>query len=90
MRGDAGRALELGAVRGVHCTFVMIWLRRRSMVALPSLRMGRAWCLRRRTGRSRSGTWRPADVWRRWKGTRLKYGARCPLFVLLSDDVSSS
>ena len=39
---------------GVHCTFVMIWLRRRSR-ALPCFRTGGASCLRRTTGRSRSG-----------------------------------
>ena len=49
---------------GVRCTFVMIWLRRRSC-ALPSPRTGGASCLRRATGRSRSGTWRPASAWRR-------------------------
>ena len=54
---------------GVHRTFVMIWLRRRSM-ALPSLRTGDASCLGQVTRRSRSGTWRPASAWRRWKGTR--------------------
>ena len=55
---------------GVHCTFVMIWLRRRSR-ALPSLRTGGASSLARRTRRSRCGTWRPVDAWRRWKGTRV-------------------
>ena len=54
MRGDAGRALEGRALRGVHCTFVMIWLRRRSFV-LPSPRTGGASCLGRRTTRSSSG-----------------------------------
>ena len=54
---------------GVHCTFVMIWLRRRSM-ALPCFRTGGASFLRRVTTRSRCGTWRPASAWRRWKGTR--------------------
>jgi hypothetical protein len=49
---------------GVHCTFVMIWLRRRSG-ALPCFRTGGASCLRRPTGRSRCGTWRPANAWRR-------------------------
>ena len=49
---------------GVHCTFVMIWLRRRSS-ALPSPRTGGASCLGRTTGRSRCGTWRPANAWRR-------------------------
>ena len=49
---------------GVHCTFVMTWLRRRSM-ALRCFRTGGASCLGRRTGRSRSGTWRPANAWRR-------------------------
>ena len=39
---------------GVHCTFVMIWLRRRSG-PLQSLRTGGASCLGRATGRSSSG-----------------------------------
>ena len=53
------------AVRcGVHCTFVMIWLRRRSF-ALPCFRMGGASCLGRATTRSRCGTWRPVNAWRR-------------------------
>ena len=55
---------------GVHCTFVMIWLRRRS-IALPCSRTGGASCLGRTTTRSRSGTWRRANAWRRWKGTRV-------------------
>ena len=55
---------------GVRCTFVLMCVRRRS-AALPSLRTGGASCLRRTTRRSRSGTWRPADAWRRWKGTRI-------------------
>ena len=55
---------------GVRCTFVMICLRRRSR-ALPCFRTGGASCLRRQTGRSRCGTWRPANAWRRWKGTRI-------------------
>ena len=51
-----------GFVRcGVHCTFVMIWLRRRSM-ALPCFRTGGASCLGRRTRRSRCGTSRPASA----------------------------
>ena len=54
---------------GVHCTFVMMRLRRRSNV-LPSPRTGGASFLRRTTKRSRCGTWRPANAWRRWKGTR--------------------
>ena len=53
---------------GVRCTFVMIWLRRRSIV-LPYLRTGGALFLGRTTTRSRCGTWRPANAWRRWKGT---------------------
>ena len=53
---------------GVHCTFVLIWLRRRS-TALPCFRTGGASFLRRTTRRSRCGTWRPASAWRRWKGT---------------------
>ena len=61
---------EYNSVRcGVHCTFVMIRLRRRSLV-LPCFRTGGASFLRRATRRSRCGTWRPVDAWRRWKGTR--------------------
>ena len=71
---------------GVRCTFVMIWLRRRSM-ALPCFRTGGASCLRRATTRSRSGTWRPANAWRRWKGTRDR-ALRRPLYFC--DDLSSS
>ena len=59
---------------GVHCTFVMIWLRRRSG-ALLSPRTGGASCLGRTTRRSRCGTWRPASAWRRWKGTRATCAA---------------
>ena len=57
---------------GVRCTFVMIWLRRRSG-ALPCFRTGGASCLGVDivTKRSRCGTWRPANAWRRWKGTRM-------------------
>ena len=55
---------------GVHCTFVMMCLRRRSL-ALPCFRTGGALCLGRETRRSRYGTWRPANAWRRWKGTRI-------------------
>ena len=54
---------------GVHCTFVMKCLRRRSR-ALPYLRTGGASCLGRSTKRSRCGTWRPANAWRRCEGTR--------------------
>ena len=52
------------------CTVVMMCLRRRSS-ALPCFRTGDASCLRRTTGRSRSGTWRLVNAWRRWKGTRI-------------------
>ena len=57
---------------GVHCTFVLIWLRRRSM-ALPCFRTGGASCLGLvfLKARSRCGTWRPANAWRRWEGTRI-------------------
>ena len=76
---------------GVRCTFVMMCLRRRSL-ALPCFRTGGASCLRRTTTRSRCGTWRPANAWRRWirgwKGTRRKCVARRPLYFC--DDVSSS
>ena len=56
-RDDSLRTLEghSDAVRcGVHCTFVMMRLRRRSMV-LPSYRTGGASCLGRATRRSRCG-----------------------------------
>ena len=72
---------------GVHCTFVLIWLRRRSG-ALRCFRTGGASYLRRATRRSRSGTWRPANAWRRWKGTRDMCVARRPL--CFCDDVSAS
>ena len=64
---------------GVHycSTFVMMCLCRRS-IALRCLRTVGASCLGRRTARSRCGTWRPANAWRRWKGTRTKSMAlRC-------------
>ena len=76
---------------GVRCTFVMIWLRRRSAL-LPCFRTGggsflvmgmimsQEW--------SRSGTWRPVNAWRRWKGTRKTCDVRRPLYF--RDDVSSS
>ena len=70
---------------GVHCTFVMIWLRRR-FFALRSLRTGGASFLGRTN--SRCGTWRPASAWRRWKGTRMPCVARRPLYF--GDDLSSS
>ena len=65
--------------RGVRCTFVMIWLRRRSL-ASPSLRTGGASCLGGMTKRSRCGTWRPANAWRRWKGTRRPCVAASTVF----------
>ena len=75
------------AVRcGVHCTFVLMCVRRRSM-ALPCFRTGGASCLRRATRRSRCGTWRPANAWRRWKGTRQR-ALRRPLYFC--DDLASS
>ena len=74
---DLSKLVELRTLKGhsntvrcgVRCTFVMMCLRRRSM-ALPCFRTGGASCLRRPTTRSRCGTWRPANAWRRWKGTR--------------------
>ena len=50
--------------RGVRCTFVMMCLRRRSG-ALPCFRTGGASCLGRGTRRSRCGTSRPVNAWRR-------------------------
>ena len=67
---------------GVHCTFGMICLRRRSG-ALRCFRMGGASCLGRMTRRSRCGTWRPANAWRRWKGTRNGSLRGVPFVVLL-------
>ena len=68
MSRDAAMPLALRALLGVHCTFVMICLRRRSR-ALLSLRTGGASCLGGKTtggkAKSRCGTWRPADAWRR-------------------------
>ena len=55
--GECVATLEghsLGVRCGVRCTFVMIWLRRRSLV-LPCCRTGGASCLRRGTRRSSSG-----------------------------------
>jgi WD40 repeat protein len=51
---------------GVHCTFVMMCLRRRSS-ALPCFRTGGASFLGVdiKTTRSRCGSWRPASAWRR-------------------------
>ena len=53
-------------------TFVVICLRCRSN-ALQSLQTGGASSLLVELvlGRSRSGTWRPVNAWRRWKGTRI-------------------
>jgi hypothetical protein len=69
---DLSKLVELRTLKGhssyvrcgVHCTFVLIWLPRRSG-ALPCFRTGGASCLPRMTGRSRCGTWRPASAWRR-------------------------
>jgi WD40 repeat protein len=48
------RGHSMGVRCGVHCTFVMIWLRRRS-IGLPCFRTGGASCLGRTTRRSSSG-----------------------------------
>ena len=53
MRGDAGRALGQRALRR-HCTFVMIWLRRRSWRCRVSGRAARRVCVGT-TRRSRCG-----------------------------------
>jgi len=62
------------AASAFFSTFVMIWLRRRSG-ALPCFRTGGAsflvMGLMIRQECSRCGTRRPADAWRRWKGTRV-------------------
>ena len=75
---------------GVRCTFVTIWLRRRSVV-LPYLRTGGASFLGTRRATYVCGTSRPANAWRCWQGTmkkeegeilegsenmKMKYGAR--------------
>ena len=63
-----------GGVRcGVHCTFVMMCLRRRSM-ALPSLRTGGASCLGRPTTRSSSGGCRSPE--RRGDGVEVAVRTR--------------
>ena len=75
---DLAKLVELRTLKGhsdtvrcgVHCTFVTMCLHRRS-IALPCFRTGGASCLGRTTRRSRCGTWRPANAWRRWKGTRV-------------------
>ena len=72
---------------GVRCTFVLIWLRRRS-AALPCFRTGGASFLGQETKRSRCGTSRPASAWRRWKGTRIPCVAQRPLYFC--DDLASS
>ena len=72
---------------GVRCTFVMICLRRRSR-ALPCFRTGGASCLRRTVRRSRCGTWRRANAWRRCEGTRIGCGARRLLYFCA--DLASS
>ena len=78
---------------GVHCTFVMIWLRRRSS-ALPCFRTGGASFLVvmgnivLRQESSRCGTWRRANAWRRCEGTRVGCGARRLLYFCA--DLASS
>jgi len=65
---------HLSQVRcGVRCTFVMICLRRRSGACFRTggasfLVMGATTTLPCQEC-SRCGTWRPANAWRRWKGT---------------------
>ena len=58
-------------VRRAASAFVVLFVicLRCRFIALPYLRTGGASCLRRATTRSRCGTWRPVDAWRRWKGT---------------------
>ena len=65
-------------------TFVMMCLRRRSIVLL-SLRTGGASCLGLTTTRSMSGTRGQTSAWRRWKGTRARCvaaSAFCSTFVM--------
>ena len=52
---------------GVRCTFVMIWLRRRSIVLLSPRTGGASFLVLgfNRQEWSRCGTWRPANAWRR-------------------------
>ena len=71
---------------GVRCTFVLMCVRCRS-IALRSFRTGGASCLRRTTRRSRCGTSRPANAWRRCEGTRIPCVSAS---TVLCDDVSSS
>jgi len=74
------------AARGVHCTFVMICLRCRS-ISLPYLGTAGASCLVC-TARSRCGTSRPANASRRSHVTRLTCVVRRPLYFC--DDLPSS
>ena len=64
----------------------MISLNLALSIAAPSY--SGASCLRRATTRSRSGTWRPANARRRWKGPRIPCGTRRPLYFC--DDLASS
>ena len=66
---------------GVHCTFVMMCLRRRSG-ALPCFRTGGASFLGRTTRHSRCGTWRPENAWRRCKGTLTECVAASAVFCV--------
>ena len=85
------RTLE-GHSESVRCSvrmlyyFVMTCLCRRSS-ALQCFRTGDASCLGGTTARSRCGTWRPANAWRRWKGIRVTCVPRRPLYIC--DDPAS-
>ena len=74
---------------GVHCTFVLIWLRRRSIVLL-SARTGGASCPGRATGRSSSGGCRGPErrvvakeillavLYCLWLGYSRRRASKCP------------
>ena len=85
MRGDAGRAL--GSSAWVHCTFVMIWLRRRSR-ALPCFRTGGASCLRRATRTLKD--WDVATGECRGDAGRALGSVRCGVRCTFCDDLASS
>ena len=82
LRTLQGHSNDVRRAASASCTTFVIRLRCRS-VALRCFRTGGASFLRRATGRSRCGTWRRENAWRRCKGTRGTCGARRPLCVLL-------
>ena len=82
LRTLEGHSDPVRRAASAFCTTFVTWLRYRSM-ALRCFRTGGASLLRRPTRRSKCGTCRLINAWRRCKGTRVPCGARRPLFVLL-------